>query len=627
MKFCLLGSLLVRTTADAEVTIAPGKQRVLLATLLLHANRVVPSAELADALWNWQPPRSAGPTIRNYVKRLRHVLGDTGRDLIRHSPGGYLIQISPPDLDLARFEELERAGREAETAGDWQRAADLLRAALAQWRGEPLADVPSEWLATRELPRLSELRLRALELCIGLDLRLGRRAGSIAELRLLTRAYPLRERLHGLLMLALCHDERRAEALAAYQDARAVLNAELGTEPGPELRQLHQRILAADPALSAPRASVCPAAPPMPRMPPAPVPPVPRPPVPLVPHQLPPALPRLAGRCEELATLRGMTSDDESAIVVVTGAPGVGKTATTLRLAHDLASRFPDGQLHADLRGYGRGGPVSARDVLGGFLRSLGVAGIPLTEAERAATFRSAIAGSRMLIALDDAGCAGQVRPLLPAAPGCTVLITSRDPLAALVIEHGARRLDLDRPSLADAVGLLQSLIGDRVEEDPASARALALQCARLPLALCLAAELAATRPAAPLATLARELAARQGRLELLDACTDQRFTLRAAFAASYQRLDRESARVFRIVGLLPGAHAEPYTVAVMTGITVAAARRALTVLARAHLIQPVGPVRYRMHGLLQAYAAELALATGDRLPAVTLAPRASRRA
>src|SRR5579872_5782456 len=379
MKFCLLGSLLVRTTADAEVTIPPGKQRVLLATLLLHANRVVPSAELADALWNWQPPRSAEPTIRNYVKRLRQVLGDTGRDLIRHSPGGYLIQISPPDLDLVRFEELERAGREAETAGDWQRAADLLRAALAQWRGEPLADVPSEWLATRELPRLSELRLRAQELCIGLDLRLGRRAGTIAELRLLTRAHPLRERLHGLLMLALCQDERRAEALAAYQDARTVLNAELGTEPGPELRQLHQRILTADPALSAPPASVCPVSPP-------------------VPHQLPPTLPRFAGRCGELAALRWMTSSGEPAIVVVTGAPGVGKTATTLRLAHDLASQFPDGQLYADLRGYGPGGPVPARDVLAGFLRSLGVTGVPLNEAERAAMFRSLITGRRILI-------------------------------------------------------------------------------------------------------------------------------------------------------------------------------------------------------------------------------------
>ncbi|HLK00057.1 MAG TPA: AfsR/SARP family transcriptional regulator, partial [Streptosporangiaceae bacterium] len=449
----------------------------------------------------------------------------------------------------------------------------------------------------RELPRLSELRLRAQELCIGLDLRLGRRAGTIAELRLLTRAHPLRERLHGLLMLALCQDERRAEALAAYQDARTVLNAELGTEPGPELRQLHQRILTADPALSAPPASVCPVSPP-------------------VPHQLPPTLPRFAGRCGELAALRWMTSSGEPAIVVVTGAPGVGKTATTLRLAHDLASQFPDGQLYADLRGYGPGGPVPARDVLAGFLRSLGVTGVPLNEAERAAMFRSLITGRRILIALDDADCASQVRPLLPAASGCTVLITSRDPLAALVIEHGARRLDLDRLSLTDAVELLQLLIGDRVDEDPAAARELALQCARLPLALCLAAELAATRPAAPLATLARELAERQGRLELLDACTDLRFTLRAAFAASYQRLDLESARVFRMIGLLPGADAEPYAIAVMTGSTVAAARQALTVLARAHLIQPVGPVRYRMHGLLQAYATELALAMGDRLPA-----------
>ncbi len=252
MEFFLLGSLLVCPAAKAEVRVPPGKQRVLLAVLLLRSNHVVSADVLVEALWGSEPPPSARAAMRNYVKRLRKVLDDAGHDLIRSVPGGYLIRVPAGDLDVTRFEALERAGQEAATAGDWDHAADLLRAALSLWRGEALEDARSEWLAVRELPRLAELRLRALETRIDLDLRLGRRAEAIAELWRLANLHPLRERLYRLLMLALCQDGRYAEALAVYQSARRVLITELGTEPGPDLRRLHQRILTSDPALAGP---------------------------------------------------------------------------------------------------------------------------------------------------------------------------------------------------------------------------------------------------------------------------------------------------------------------------------------------------------------------------------------
>jgi DNA-binding SARP family transcriptional activator len=208
MEFFLLGSLLVCPAAKAEVRVPSGKQRVLLAVLLLHSNHVVSADVLVEALWGSEPPPSARAATRNYVKRLRTVLDDAGHDLIRSVPGGYLIRVAAGDLDVTRFEELERTGQEAAAAGDWDHAADLLRAALSLWRGEALEDARSEWLAARELPRLAELRLRALDTRIELDLRLGRRAEAIAELWRLTNLHPLRERLYRLLMLALCQDGR-----------------------------------------------------------------------------------------------------------------------------------------------------------------------------------------------------------------------------------------------------------------------------------------------------------------------------------------------------------------------------------------------------------------------------------
>ena len=250
MEFFLLGSLLVCSAARAELRVPSGKQRVVLAVLLLHSNHVVSTDVLIEALWGSEPPPSARAAMRNYVKRLRRVLGGAGHDLIRSVPGGYLIRVAASDLDVTRFEALERAGREAAEAGDWDRAADLLRAGLSLWRGEPLEDVRSEWLAVRELPRLAELRLRALETRIDLDLRLGRHAEAIAELWRLTRVHPLRERLYRLLMRALCQDGRYGEALAAYQSARQVLISELGTSLARSFASCDLRILALDPSVS-----------------------------------------------------------------------------------------------------------------------------------------------------------------------------------------------------------------------------------------------------------------------------------------------------------------------------------------------------------------------------------------
>jgi len=605
MEFFLLGSLLVCPVARSEVRVPAGKQRVLLAVLLLHSNHVVSADVLVEALWGTEPPPSARAAMRNYVKRLRNVLDDPGHDLIRSVPGGYLIRVRAGDLDVTRFEELERTGQEAAAAGDWDHAADLLRAALSLWRGEALEDARSEWLAVRELPRLAELRLRALETRIDLDLRLGRCAEAIAELWRLTNVHPLRERLYRLLMLALCQDGRYAEALAVYQSARRVLITELGTEPGPDLRRLHQRILTSDPALAGPgprhaalasvmlseaRGGLLP------------------------PRQLPPAARHFSGRSAELVALRRITDEPAGAgwpaIIAVTGAAGVGKTALTLRWAHEVAFRFPDGQLHADLRGYDPGSPVPPAEVLARFLRSLGVPGaeIPADQTERAARFRSLLTGQRVLVVLDNARSAEHVRQLLPATPGCAVVVTSRDSLAGLVVRDGAQRLDLDLLPLTDAVHLLRSLIGGRVDADPAAAQTLAVECARLPLALCAAAELAAACPAAPLAELVRQLGDRHQRLDLLDGGGDPRTALRAVFSWSYQHLDGDSARALRLLGLHPGIDIEPYAGAALMGTTVAQARRLLTALARAHLIRPVGPARYAMHDLLRVYAAELAV-------------------
>jgi DNA-binding SARP family transcriptional activator len=633
LEFSLLGPLIVRS-GGAIVPVRQAKQRVLLAALLLDANRVVRVDALAEALWGDATPPSARNTVRNYVKRLRDALGEAGRARISSQPQGYSMQVSPGELDVRRFELLLEAARGAARNGSWTRAAGQASAALLLWRGEALADVDSDLLREREVSRLAEMRLYAEEIRFDAAVRLGRQAEVIGELRQHVSAHPLREHFHLLLMLALYRDGRQAEALAAYQHAYRVLADELAAEPGIELRQLHQRILTGEPAFGAPEPAPVTAQTP-------PGNPVARPSsgpatdqVPLaprqlamvgagsMPRQLPAAVGCFTGRDAELAALTGLLDGKIGAwppamvISAIGGTAGVGKTALAVHWAHQVADRFPDGQLYVNLRGYDPGQPVPAADALAAFLRSLGVPGqeIPPEADERAARYRSLLAGKQMLIVLDNAGSAEQVRPLLPGTPACIVVVTSRDALAGLVARDGAARLDLDLLPPADAVTLLQTLIGPRAYAEPEAAAELADQCCRLPLALRVAAELAASRPAATLAGLTAELADLRTRLDLLGAGEDPRTQVRAVFSWSYQQLSTEAAQVFRLLGLHPGPDLEPYAAAALAGTTVPQARQTLEALARTHLIFPAAAGRYSMHDLLRAYACELsAIADGGQ--------------
>ena len=331
-----------------------------------------------------------------------------------------------------------------------------------------------------------------------------------------------------------------------------------------------------------------------------------------VPAQLPADVAGFVGRTDHLGRLdKLLDGGDGPATVVISaiaGTAGVGKTALAVHWAHQSLDRFPDGQLYVNLRGYDPGQPAAPGEVLARFLGALGVAGpdIPADLDERAARYRTELAGRRTLVVLDNAATVDQVRPLLPGTGSSMVLVTSRDSLAGLVAVDGAQRLDLELLPPDDAVTLLRRLIGQRVDADPGAAAALAEQCAHLPLALRVAAELAAARPSTPLSELVAELADQQHRLDLLDADGDYRSAVAAVFSWSMRHLPAEAARTFRLLGLHPGPDVDGYAVAALTGTDLPPARRALDRLARAHLVHPTGPGRYGMHDLLRAYAAGL---------------------
>ncbi len=344
----------------------------------------------------------------------------------------------------------------------------------------------------------------------------------------------------------------------------------------------------------------------------------------VVPAQLPADVDVFTGRAQELAELDRLLSatpthidataaggGGSTAVVIsaVSGTAGVGKTALALRWAHRVRAEFPDGQLYVNLRGYDPDQPLSPGYALARFLRALGVAGaeIPPEVDERADAYRSLLDGRRILIVLDNAATVEQVRPLLPGTSSALVVVTSRDALAGLVAREGARRLDLDLLPPEDAVALLGVLIGERVAAEPDAAAALAAQCARLPLALRIAAELAATRPTTPLAGLVAELVDEQRRLELLDAGGDPRTAVRTVFSWSYQHLPAEAARAFRLLGLHPGPDLDSYAAAALIDTSLEQAQHLLDLLARAHLVQPTSPARYGMHDLLRGYATHLA--------------------
>ncbi|MFD0275310.1 BTAD domain-containing putative transcriptional regulator [Kitasatospora sp. NPDC127111] len=605
-EYRVLGPVEVLYAGEPIAVTAP-KERDLLALLLLAANRPVPAEELIDGLWGSSPPATARTTLQNYVKRLRRALAAAGdREVLATTPGGYLLRSDQAFLDLREFGQLTGAAAEAAERGDHAAASARLRAALALWRGDALAGCRAERLSLTEAPRLDESRAVAFENRIESDLRLGRHADVLGEIRAETARHPLRERLHGHLMTALYRSGHRSEALAAYQHARELLVRELGLEPGPELISLHARILADDPGLLAAAASpLAPAARTEPRERAAPA--------AALPAQLPPSVPVLVGRQESRRALDGMlarpgsTSPGAVGIVLLTGEGGVGKTALAVHWGHHRRDRFPDGQLFVDLRGHHEGRPLRPIDALGRFLHALAVATdrIPTQEAEAAALFRSLCAGRRLLIVLDNAHSADQVRPLLPGSAHCLVLVTSRDSLAGMVARDGAVPLRVPVLEAAEAAEQLTAIIGEsRVTAEPEAARALVSACAHLPLAIAITAAHLALHPDRPLSEQLARLST-EG-LTALEVPGDRRAAIRAVFDLSYVALSPGAARLFRLLGLVPGGDITLPAAAALAATTPASAAGHLDELTRSHLLEQRSHGRYTFHDLLRAYAAEL---------------------
>ena len=614
MEFGLLGPLVVRA-GGSRVVVSAGKQRVLLAALLLRANQVVGAGELAEAVWEGRPPETARVTLQNYVKRLRQALGPAGYERIVTRPAGYLIEVGPGELDVARFAELRAAAGAAGRARAWDVVSARLGEALGLWRGRPLADVPSRVLAAGAVPRLAEMRLEALEARVEADLHLGRHREVVAEVRALAVAEPLRERLAELLMLALYRSGQQASALTAYRQVRRHLVEQVGIEPGPGLRDLNQRILRSDRTLlldppaanggvppspaAAARQSMARAAD-----------------AGFTPNLLPAAVPDFTGRARELGQLRALSGllrqpGGPVLITAIGGTAGVGKTALAVHWARAAAAEFPGGQLYVNLRGFGPADPLPPAEALRAFLDALGVAAarIPATLDGRQALYRSLLQGRRMLIVLDNARDPAQVRPLLPATPTAMVLITSRSELASLVVTEGATVISLDVLTVAEAREMLTERLGAaRVAAEPEAAGELIGLCARLPLALAITAARAVAHPAFTLAALVAELQDTKGRLDALSTGEDGT-DVRAVLSWSYQNLHPPAARMFRLLGLHPGPEITAAAAASLAGTALPEARRLLRELTRCHLLAEPAPGRYASHDLLRAYAAEQATA------------------
>ena len=593
----ILGTLVV-SRDGVQVSLAGARRRALVCRLAVAGGRPVPAGELAEDLWQGRPGPGTPATLQSHVSHLRRLLGP---GWLVYREGGYALDLGAAEIDAVAFDRETQAGLHQVAAGEPVGAAGLLAPALGRWRGPVLADVAGQLWAAGEITCLDELRLRATEGLLEARLALGEHEAVVAAAEAAVAGHPLRERLWSLLMLALYRSGRQADALAAYQRLRRQLDDELGLAPGPDVTALQGAILRQDPGLDAPaQAAVLSRAMPVPR-------------------ELPADVEGFTSREAELAELdyllpvTGPPGPGQPCgpvvISAVAGTAGVGKTALAVRWAHRVADSFPDGQLYVNLRGYDPGQPMTATDALAGFLRSLGVAGadIPLEEAERAARYRSLLAGKRALVVLDNAGSAEQVRSLLPGAPSVMVLVTSRDALAGLVALDGAVRLEVDLLPAGQAAALLDSLVGARAAVEPAAVAALAAQCAFLPLALRVAAEMAVARPVTRLSELSAELATLEDRLELLDAGGDPHGAVASVFSWSYRNLAPDAARMFRLLGVHPAADFDGYAAAALAGLPVAQARQLLGLLARAHLIQPADGGRYGLHDLLRAYAASQA--------------------
>ncbi len=579
MRFGVLGPVEVRSDDDRELPVSAPILRLLLGALVSRANEVVGVDTLVDVLWAGRTVSNPRQKLQVHIHRLRQLLGDPDR--ITRLGVGYVLAAGPGELDAVRFEALLDHGRIFAEGNDWDRCAGVVRQALELWRGQPYGELAGDPLIRPEAERLTELRLAGFEELFAAELARGRHSALIAELREVADQHPLRERLQEFRMLALYRAGRQAEALEAYRRTRDFLAEELGVDPAASLTALQTAILSADPSLEPEAISETPA-------------------------QLPPAVADFTGREEELNRLTtALTAQPRTpAVAAIAGPPGIGKTALAVRAAHQLIDHYPDGQLYVDLRG-ADDGALEPGEALARLLRALGVAGaaIPESTAERSSLFRSKLAGTRMLILLDNAADEQQVRPLLPGRPGCAVLVTSRIRLVGL---EGAGLVDLDLFTPAQALGLLTRVVGERRLAGASEAAAEIVRlCDQLPLAVRIAAARLAGRPDWAVSRLADRLADERHRLDELSVGD---LAVRASLALGYHGLEARAQTAFGRLGLLAAPNFATWVVAAVIDGSPGEADRLLDQLVDARLLEPIGPDRYRFHDLVRLYAREIAL-------------------
>ncbi|MDX6392988.1 MAG: hypothetical protein QOJ73_4051 [Streptosporangiaceae bacterium] len=602
LEFRILGGL-EAWSGEARLALGGPRERMVLAVLLLEANRAVPVSRLIDAVWDDHPPVTAAKQIRNAISRLRAALlagGDPGISVINGV--GYRLTLDEGQLDSLRFEAGVTTARAAASAGDLPQAAEMLRVALGLWRGPPLAGLPGR-VAEATAIVWDERRLAAQELYLDHQLALGRHHEFVAELAALAAENPLRGRPTALLMLALHRCGRQGEALAAFAAMRARLADEMGLDPGLDLQRLHQQILTNDASIAAPTPSSHAIGTPV----------TPQVALP-VPRQLPAAPHYFTGRTEHIKTLSELADQAAATgrtvvISAIDGTAGIGKTALAVYWAYQVADQFPDGQLYVNLRGFDPSGqPLEPAVAVRGFLSALGVppAQVPATLDEQIGLYRSLLAGKRMLVLLDNARDAGQVRPLLPGNCPSIVLVTSRNTLSGLIAGAGATPITLGLLTTTEAYTLISRRLGpEPIAQAPGAVAELIELCARLPLALNIAAARAAMNLGRPLTEVVEQLRDESTRLDTLDT-GDVGTSARTVFSWSCANLSAPTARMFRLLGLHPGPDISIPAAASLAGLPLPETRRTLGELARSHLLAEPTPGRYTLHDLLRAYATEL---------------------
>lgn len=595
--YLVLGSLEVVQDCPAKFRLAPGRQEIVLAMLLLDANRVVNTHRLIDAVWDDDPPATARTQVQICVSALRSNLSKIGRaGALITKPPGYMLQVDDGHLDAATFAHLVAKAQSLAHHRYLADAAQALREGIALWRGPALNGIESRMLQARAV-QLDESLLVAKETYYDLARKLGGDQQLIGEIAALVKEYPLRERLRKQLMLALYRSGRQAEALEQFRVCRELTIDQLGIEPSAELRELELAILSGDPRLRAPEPPVTVSAAATPEL--------------VAPLQLPADIADFTGRTETVAQIDELLLESDSPratpVVVLAGKPGVGKSAMAVHAAHLFGeTRFPDGQLYCELGGT-FASPETPLDVLGRFLRALGIPGssIPDTVDERAAMYRHVLARRRMLVVLDDAASESQVRALLPGSPTCAVIVTSRVRLTGLA---GARSIEIDVFEPDEAMSMLVNVIGERrVTAEPDAAEALIRLVDGLPLALRIVSARILARPKLTLSWMLERLTDERHRLDEL---SHGEMALRASVALSYDYLPPDARRLLRLLSALDGLTFPSWVAATLLDMSPAPGSDVLECLVDMQMVEAAaadgnGRPRYKFHELIRLFASE----------------------